>query len=621
MFSHSAFNKGTINISQANILPRLRSYLLRQKKTLAQQDYNQDDFQYLLDELERGYCLSIGFVAAYSLWLERQPKRTDENGNEIARDDWSWLSRFLESLVTWNKKSLQSLPLCVSKDIDRFIQLIELFQNPSNYELAHEEELDLTFSDTKGRGLTKVFSVCGCFKPDDWMQQVTVECDGIKQETNLLEILAQDNNVIVSILSHNHALYMLCCEETITIVDANMPRLFQEFKRDNVQKILDAICSACNYDQSPSPFSIKVYSFDVKTKAYPNPYALLTAIKPAFKPKKGYADDMTALILSVISRCDESVQYFCEQGGIDLITARGQTALHCAVNVDDPDQIQRLLRYGANPNLVDQQENSACMRALKEGSEKCAAVLLAAEDIDLTLQNEEGNTALHLAIEYNLPSMVRDISGRKIVNEVINKDFETPLILACNLQDIEHVKILLAQHVSVDVLPEGKMNALMHAARVGDLEICQELIKHNANVNMATQYGTSALAVAIQYDRADVVALLLAAGAKMLPFVSKPQLLIELIQDETQEHKLRDLFKHHQVKQDGKIEGVLPIHLAVIIGNGEIIRQLLAAGADMHEAMPCGIAAYELAQSNEVSMQVLNEWIDSQSTNRLCANI
>ena len=63
------------------------------------------------------------------------------------------------------------------------------------------------------------------------------------------------------------------------------------------------------------------------------------------------------------------------------------------------------------------------------------------------------------------------------------KPLEKELKESVNNKNIENVRRLLAEGVAVDCLDDDGMTPLQHAAYKADLEMCELLLRHGANVN------------------------------------------------------------------------------------------------------------------------------------------
>ena len=92
----------------------------------------------------------------------------------------------------------------------------------------------------------------------------------------------------------------------------------------------------------------------------------------------------------------------------DVANSRNETLLHVAISNNRFKIVQKLLESGANPNCCDFGGNTALHRAIMEGSfesiEKILDICVAKIKIDAS--NDEGFSALHLAVKYkNLKSV------------------------------------------------------------------------------------------------------------------------------------------------------------------------------------------------------------------------
>jgi cytohesin len=137
----------------------------------------------------------------------------------------------------------------------------------------------------------------------------------------------------------------------------------------------------------------------------------------------------------------------------------------------------------------------------------------------------------------------------------INNYGQTPLVLAIDLNLTWFVKALFQAGAPVnksatyDAHSTTSDDLLARAARIGNLEIVDILLEAGVNLdNVANVYDQgTALHLAVENERHDLVLVLLAVGAKT---------------------EVRDRYKRTQ------------LHLAVKIGNIELVRILLTAGAN-----------------------------------------
>ena len=99
----------------------------------------------------------------------------------------------------------------------------------------------------------------------------------------------------------------------------------------------------------------------------------------------------------------------------DAVDENGQTALHRAAAVDDDAQIRTLLELGADPNIQDNNSDTAMILALKAGHLNPLRYLLTNNGSDSNLAGGGGDTALHWAARQNMhqavDALIREARG------------------------------------------------------------------------------------------------------------------------------------------------------------------------------------------------------------------
>ncbi|MGH0161946.1 UNVERIFIED_CONTAM: hypothetical protein FKN15_041804 [Acipenser sinensis] len=84
-------------------------------------------------------------------------------------------------------------------------------------------------------------------------------------------------------------------------------------------------------------------------------------------------------------------------GIVECRDIKGRTPLHAAAFSDSVDCVQLLLSHGAPVNTVDQSGRSAVMMAAEHGRAGAVEVLVTSANANLSLRDENKNTAFHLA--------------------------------------------------------------------------------------------------------------------------------------------------------------------------------------------------------------------------------
>ncbi|KAJ8356486.1 hypothetical protein SKAU_G00192800 [Synaphobranchus kaupii] len=175
-------------------------------------------------------------------------------------------------------------------------------------------------------------------------------------------------------------------------------------------------------------------------------------------------DGDTFLHLAIIHEAiEETIQMINQSHGDPFLNIQNnhrQTALHLAVIMEQPQVVERLLKAGCDPQLVDDSGNTALHIACKRGSLSCFGVLTQVDSSHLpsvlTTPNYCGHNCLHLASIHGFLSLVEtllrlgaDIDAQEQCNG------RTALHLAVDFQNHELVQLLVAKGADVNSLTYG----------------------------------------------------------------------------------------------------------------------------------------------------------------------
>uniref|UniRef100_A0A8K9X910 Ankyrin repeat domain 52a n=1 Tax=Oncorhynchus mykiss TaxID=8022 RepID=A0A8K9X910_ONCMY len=200
-------------------------------------------------------------------------------------------------------------------------------------------------------------------------------------------------------------------------------------------------------------------------------------------------NSFTPLHCALMNGHSGAAEMLLESAGVQMVNTRDtkeRTPLHAAACAEDVAGLQLVLRHGAEINAVDHTGRSALMVAADNGQSGTVAILLHRAKADLTLLDDNGNTALHLAC-----SKAHEMCALLILGEIHNPT----LINATN------AALQMPLHL---------------AARNGLATVVQALLSRGATVLAVDEEGhTPALACAPNKDVADCLALILST---MKPF-------------------------------------------------------------------------------------------------------
>lgn len=183
-----------------------------------------------------------------------------------------------------------------------------------------------------------------------------------------------------------------------------------------------------------------------------------------------------------------------------------------AVKKDDAQAVSQLLKRGVEAGTVDREGNSLLILAIKDGSLETVKVLLAAR-ADVNSRNALGETALMLAALRGELEMVRRLL---IQGAEANPQGDwTPLVYAAAKGSVEISRLLLAYGAQINAIADSNgLTALMMAAREGHRDLVAFLLANEADPNLKSHAGVTALAAARERALKDIIELLVKAGAQ-----------------------------------------------------------------------------------------------------------
>ena len=162
---------------------------------------------------------------------------------------------------------------------------------------------------------------------------------------------------------------------------------------------------------------------------------------------------------------------------------------------------------GTTPQLAVQFDGTCCHRDEK------AALAIIARGLDIKGTDPYGNTALAEAAGFGMPSVVKDLVSRGADVHAL-RGHGSIMASALGSRNTDTVTFLLAHGVGVnEPVNDVGGTALMEAARLGRMDIVQLLLAQGADIKGHDQVGVDALDEAADFDHADVMALMLDRGA------------------------------------------------------------------------------------------------------------
>ena len=349
-------------------------------------------------------------------------------------------------------------------------------------------------------------------------------------------------------------------------------------------------------------------------------------------------------------KIEEAKSKFLLTSDINEVDEDGNTVLHLAAMIDDPDLVTFFLIKGANTSLKNKLGETPIHVAIKNNSFKAASILaehgnsLFSTDrngisalqkglqkdneyykIFITpktglLKDENDRTIIHYfvelkdlkaiqtAIERKLPVSQKDKNGKTPLDkafEYIN-DYDCVLIAAALIQGgADEVETSFSYFQ--DALSSRNLNARfddgqtpLHFCSIqGHNAICQYLLKNNANTEVQDSSGATPLHEAVRYGNLDIARMLLDSGANINAKDNLGKTPIMLIIPKDKITETYDLLIGYGANLNEKdMYGDTVLHTAAMLHvNTKIIDNLTKHGADINARNKEGVTPLAIAIS------------------------
>ena len=230
--------------------------------------------------------------------------------------------------------------------------------------------------------------------------------------------------------------------------------------------------------------------------------ALRALLKQGADVNAASADGTTALLWASYRDSVETADLLIRAGAkVDAANDLGATPLWNASLNGSSGMVKRLLEAGAHPNLALLLGETPLMIAARSGNADVVTQLID-KGANVNARGPRGQTALMWAVSEQHPDVVKVLLSRgadiRARSEVLSQVMAVP----------PHGKPEYNR-----MIPSGGEDALMFAARVGDLASAKLLLAAGANVNDADAWGVSAMVLAAHSGFTEMVEFLLDKGA------------------------------------------------------------------------------------------------------------
>lgn len=207
----------------------------------------------------------------------------------------------------------------------------------------------------------------------------------------------------------------------------------------------------------------------------------------------------------------------------DIRDDSGKTALHRSIQRGQFEDVLLLLLAGAGTNAVDASGRTPLFYALEHRGENGMLLLelLTHDGADVNLMAEDGSTPLAMAVQAGHTEAIQFLLRRGAVLELARVPEEMrPSAIARSSGDAALMALLEPaslppplKNSAARQRDDARQRRFIAAARAADLSAVTALLAEGAEVNERDADGATALYRAVNDHRADLVSLLLLAGA------------------------------------------------------------------------------------------------------------
>ncbi|XBS70555.1 ankyrin repeat domain-containing protein [Acerihabitans sp. KWT182] len=172
-----------------------------------------------------------------------------------------------------------------------------------------------------------------------------------------------------------------------------------------------------------------------------------------------------------------------------------------------------LLNRGADVNLADNEGYTPMMIAAMGNDEKSFAKLVNKKAM-VELTNQNGETALHLAIKYNASTtIINSLNSFYQKMNVRDNNGHSPFMIASFRRKLDLMRTYHDKGVDINEFDVKGWTALMYAVNCGDADVVNLLKELGADFNLADSHGKTALEIARILQNSTMALLLRKLGA------------------------------------------------------------------------------------------------------------
>lgn len=274
----------------------------------------------------------------------------------------------------------------------------------------------------------------------------------------------------------------------------------------------------------------------------------------------------------------------------------GLTPIHVAVQDDNEEMVDLLLKKGADVNARTSWGATPLHLAARQGS-RAVMDLLITKGADVNADTKNGDTPLHLAAANGRANHASDLLEKGAKVDASNRFGNTPLLSAMGQNGTLIIEALIQGGANLNFQTPNGDTALHVAAQAGRGGMVNALVEKGADINARNQAGNSAMYAVAAKGNKDVAELLAAKGANLS--LSANDGTTPLHAAAAGGHlPVMEFFLAKNVAIDARnTAGETALHKAVSMRQAKAVELLVNRGADVNTQSDQGWAPLHLAVS------------------------
>lgn len=335
----------------------------------------------------------------------------------------------------------------------------------------------------------------------------------------------------------------------------------------------------------------------------------IITITPHTKKLQLTPEKLNKLLFSGVINNDEKVITSALDMGADINVEDNQSTKEtCLFKTDNPHTLEILLKRGATVDAINEKGYTPLFALLSRSPDKIDSARVFLQHGANPNHMHDNTTLLYYLVmrQTKLPIFELFLQYNADPN-ILNNNKQTPLHIAINRKSPLLIRFFIKNGADVNIPDSTKSYPIHHATDEEDFEFLKLLLERDVNINVPNITGHYPLHIAIQRKNINFVASLLANGADVncihrsgdTPLhMALPRFTASNIYDKKTIEIILLLLNSNTINPNVpyKNSKTMPIHIAVIIDNYDIVKKLLALGAKKDCKNDEGLTPFDIAQ-------------------------